>query len=87
MRVVRTTIALDDNVLDEAKRQARARGMTLGAFVEDALRTVLARRGEVDRPVIPVFRGGTGPRPGVDLTSNRALFEVLAEGAAPDTAR
>jgi hypothetical protein len=30
--------------------------------------------------VIPVFRGGTGPRPGIDLTSNRALYEVLDEG-------
>jgi len=29
---------------------------------------------------LPVFRGGNGPRPGVDLTSNRALYELLDEG-------
>ena len=28
----------------------------------------------------PVFTGGTGPRPGVDITSNRALYELFDEG-------
>ena len=74
---MRTTLALDDNVLAEAKRRARARGLSLGEFVEDALRVVLARTPPVDRPAIPVFRRGTGVRPGVDVTSNRALHEVL----------
>ncbi|CFA16504.1 PE-PGRS family protein [Mycobacterium tuberculosis] len=32
------------------------------------------------RPTVPVFDAGTGPRPGIDLTSNRALSEVLDEG-------
>ncbi len=31
------------------------------------------------RPTVPVFDGGTGPRPGLDLTSMRALSEVLDE--------
>lgn len=74
---MRTTIAVDDNVLAEAKRRAHARGVSLGAFIEDALRVVLARSQPSTRPEIPVFRHGTGPRPGVDLTSNRALQEVL----------
>jgi hypothetical protein len=34
-----------------------------------------------------VFRGGTGPRPGIDLTSNRALHEVLDEGLELDARR
>lgn len=33
-----------------------------------------------ERPPVPVFHGGTGPRPGVDLNSNRALYEALDEG-------
>jgi hypothetical protein len=74
---MRTTIAVDDNVLAEAKRRARARGMSLGEFVEDALRAAITRERPADRPVIPVFRGGTGPRPGIDLTSNRGLHEAL----------
>lgn len=31
-------------------------------------------------PDIPVFKGGGGLRPGVDITSNRALQELLDEG-------
>jgi hypothetical protein len=31
-------------------------------------------------PAVPVFRAGTGPRPGIDLSSNRALLEALDDG-------
>ncbi|CKR41137.1 antitoxin [Mycobacterium tuberculosis TKK_05MA_2015] len=50
-------------------------------MIEDALRRELAaaRTGGA-RPTVPVFDAGTGPRPGIDLTSNRALSEVLDEG-------
>lgn len=29
------------------------------------------------RPEVPVFRGGTGPQPGLDLTSNAAVQAAL----------
>lgn len=86
--IMRTTISIDDEVLASAREQARSRGQTLGQFVEDSLRRQLAatdRRGP--RPVVPVYRGGTGPRPGLDLTSNRALFEALDEGLELDARR
>lgn len=75
---MRTTIALDDNVLRAAKRRARRLGLTLGQLVEAALRRELARtpRPE-DRPVVPVFDEGTGLRPGIDATSMRELLEAL----------
>jgi len=85
---MRTTMAIDDEILDAAKRRARARGTTLGQVVEAALRRELAAdqdRGDV--PPIPVFTGGTGPRPGVDLASNRALYEVLDDGIDLDRRR
>jgi len=34
-----------------------------------------------------VFSGGTGPRPGIDLTSNRALHEALDDGVELDARR
>jgi hypothetical protein len=40
-----------------------------------------------DRPAVPVFRGGTGARPGVDLTSNQALHEALDDRLALDRRR
>jgi hypothetical protein len=40
-----------------------------------------------DVPTVPVFRSGTGRRPGIDLTSNRALHEALDEGLELDDRR
>jgi hypothetical protein len=85
---MRTTVSISDELLAAARDRARERGQTLGEVVEAALRRELsdaAPRGE--RPVVPVFRGGSGPRPGIDLTSNRALLEALDEGLELDSRR
>jgi hypothetical protein len=84
---MRTTIALDDQLLASAKRRARERGETLGQVVEDALRRELAEPAEVEPLAVPVFRGGEGPLPGIDLTSNRALREALDRGIELDALR
>lgn len=78
---MRTTVSISDELLRAAKTRARQTGKTLGEIVEAALRRELSdgpRDGE--RPVVPVFRGGTGPRPGIDLSSNAALYEALDDG-------
>ena len=75
---MRTTVSISDELLAAAKRRARERGQSLGTVIEGALRRELANvddRGP--RPTVPVFEGGSGPRPGLDLTSNRALHEIL----------
>jgi hypothetical protein len=78
VRIMRITVAVDDQLLTAAKERARARGQTLGQVVGDALRLSLAQRDGASAAVeVPVFRGGSGPRPGIDLGSNRALHEVL----------
>jgi hypothetical protein len=75
---MRTTVSVDDHLLAAAKQRARVRGQTLGQVVEDALRRELAEPANAEPVIdIPVFRGAAGPRPGVDLRSNRALAEVL----------
>ena len=79
---MRTTVAIDDHLLIAAKARARARGVTLGRLIEEGLRLEAARGTHVAaRPTIPVFDGGAGARPGIDLTSNRSMLEVLDEGA------
>lgn len=78
--IMRTTVAIDDHLLANAKRRARERGSTLGQLVEDALRRELAMPPPAEPVALPVFRGGNGPRPGIELTSNRALREALDEG-------
>lgn len=75
---MRTTIRLDDDLLREAKARAARAGRSLNDFIEDAVRVALraAPRG-VAAPEIPVFKGGRGVRPGVNLDSNAALLDVM----------
>ncbi|HSK26418.1 MAG TPA: ribbon-helix-helix protein, CopG family [Jiangellales bacterium] len=80
---MRTTISVDNELLAAAKRRARERGVSLGTVIEEALRRSLASEDEPTPPPVPVFRGGDGPRSGVDLTSNRALRELLDEESDP----
>jgi Arc/MetJ family transcription regulator len=85
---MRTTISISDELLAAAKRRARERGVTLGEVVDAALQRELSEPAERrEAPAVPVFRGGTGPRPGIDLTSNRALHEALDEGLELDDRR
>jgi Ribbon-helix-helix protein, copG family len=85
---MRTTVSISDELLAAARRRARERGQTLGEVMEAALRRELAQPGtHPERPPVPVFHGGTGPRPGLDLTSNRALLEALDDPLELDERR
>ena len=86
---MRTTVAINDKILQAAKRRARALGLTLGQLVEAALRRELSRSGDATsaRPDIPTFRNGTGLRPGVDASSTRALMELLDRDRRVDELR
>lgn len=75
---MRTTVSISDELLEAAKRQASARGTTVGQVIEAALRRHLAADEQhVDPPTVPIFTGGTGPRAGLDLSSNRDIYAVL----------
>lgn len=74
---MRTTVNIDDRLLAVAKRRAAERRLTLGEFVEEAVRRELVREIGQRAPVsLPVFSRGTGLRPGVD-GSNRGLYDAL----------
>lgn len=77
---MRTTISIDDELLRAAKEAARRSGLSLGQYIERALRRESASRpGPTEGPPIPVFRDGKGVRPGIDVSSTRALLEALDE--------
>jgi hypothetical protein len=82
---MRTTVAINDQLLTAAKAVARRRGYTLGRLVEEALRRELVQHNQVRPPEVPVFRGGTGPQPGVDLRSNRALIDLIEPARSSGT--
>lgn len=81
-RHMRTTVRLDEALLERAKREAGRRGETLTALIERGLRLVLAspqRRPERLHVEVPVCREGGGTLPGVDLDDSAALLDI-AEG-------
>lgn len=86
---MRTTVSISDELLEAARQRARTSGQTLGSVLEAALRRELARPPDSSaaRPAVPVFRDGSGPRPGLDLTSNQALHEAVDEGVPLDRRR
>ena len=80
---MRTTVRLDDALLERAKREAARQGETLTSLIERGLRLVLARphkSRERRRVEVPVWRAAGGTLPGVDLNDGAALLDVL-EGA------
>lgn len=79
---MRTTVRLDDALLDQAKREAARRGETLTSLMEKGLRLVLAqRRAAPRRPrvVLPVCRAGGGVLPGVDWNDSAALEDLMED--------
>lgn len=76
---MRTTIYLPDDLLKEAKRQAAESRRTLTAFIEDALREVLARRTQTVRgkPVQLTTFGWGGIQPGIDLDDKTSLLDLM----------
>ena len=78
---MRTTLTIDDGLLDQARQRAAASRRTLSQVVEDAMREAFARRAEAPRPIeLPVSRAGGGLRPGVSLDDRAGLQDLLDEG-------
>jgi hypothetical protein len=79
---MRTTVRLDDGLLEQAKAEARQKQKTLTSLIEEGLRLVLANGGTPPRRkkiVLPVSRERGGVLPGVDLDNNASLLDVMEE--------
>ena len=77
--MARTTISLEDQLLKSAKKAAAERGKSLAAFVEDAVREVLARRPERGTRKVKLPTAPGAPRPGVDLDHTGDLLYLMEE--------
>jgi predicted transcriptional regulator len=85
---VRTTINIDDDLYRAVKEAAARSGRTVAAVFEDAVRRGLAApesRVAADYRVRAMGNGGL--RPGIDLTSNAALAEVMEDHRGLDALR
>jgi len=79
MMLMRTTLTLDDDVLEAARRRAREQDRPLKQVINEALRQGLAL-GEAQRSTPYKFRLETVEGrvlPGVDLTDRDKLFELM----------
>jgi Arc/MetJ family transcription regulator len=80
-RHMRTTIRLDDALLDQARRESQRRKVTLTALISEGLRLAMARgvggAPKRLRVTIPVCRQGGGPVRGVDLDDSAALLDAM----------
>ena len=77
---MRTTVRLDDALLDGARREAARRRTTLTALIEQGLRLVLLRSLRPEsrpRVQLPVSRRGGGTLPGVDISDSADLLDRM----------
>jgi len=77
---MRTTISIEDTLLEQAREASLRRSCSLGEVIEDALRMSLAARPKstANRRGTPLktYRG-SGLQPGVDLASSASLLETM----------
>lgn len=75
---MKTTLNLNDRVLQQAKRRAARDGITLTRFVEDALRARLAGVKGAKPPFRLKLVTVTGHAPpNVDIADRDALYDVI----------
>jgi hypothetical protein len=77
---MRTTIRLNDDLFQRAKKQAADEGRTLTSLIEEGLTVILSkpkgiRRGRID---LPVSKASGGVLPRVDLTRSSDLEEIMS---------
>ncbi len=75
---MKTTLNIDDRLLERAKSLAAREGTTLTAIVEEALRARLAPRPKSTgdyRLALPTVKGTVLPR--IDVADRDALFDAL----------
>lgn len=80
---MRTTVRLDDALLERAKREAARRGTTLTALIERGLRLAMRqplKPVEKECIVLPECRVGGGVAPGVNLDDSASLQDRMDQG-------
>jgi len=75
---MRTTVRLDEGLLERARSEAARRGATLTSLIEEGLQLVLRRPKKPSKRSLvklPECRAGGGTLPGVDLDDSAALLD------------
>lgn len=72
-----TLVAIDERLVADAASLAAKTGRTVAEVVEDALREKLTKSGAISEPfrLLPIGTGGV--LPGVDLSNNASLLDIM----------
>ena len=79
---MRTTVRLDEALLERARQEAVKRKTTLTSLIEQGLELVLRRPMKVAmrQPImLPECRAGGGTLPGIDLNDSASLLDRMDE--------
>ena len=76
---MRTTVRINDDLLQRAKKRAIDEERTLTSLIEDGLALILAKPKTTrrERVELPVSKASGGVLPGVDLNRSSDLEEVM----------
>jgi hypothetical protein len=77
---MRTTVRLDDGLLDLARAEAQRRGTTLTALIEQGLRLAILpppSQARSTRVRLPTSRARGGSLPGIDLNDSAAVIDRM----------
>ncbi len=76
---MRTTIRINDDLLQRAKKRAADEGRTLISLIEDALTLIVAKpkASRRKRVELPVSQASGGVLPGIDLNQSSDLEEAM----------
>ncbi|MBM4288638.1 MAG: DUF2191 domain-containing protein [Deltaproteobacteria bacterium] len=76
---MRTTIRINDHLLEQAKARAAAEGRTLTSLIEEGLTILLSRPKDKRPPIkLPLSQATGGVLPGVDLNRSSDLEEIMS---------
>ena len=80
LRCMRTTVRINDDLLERAKKQAADERRTLTSLIEDGLALVLAKpkSGRRKRVELPISKASGGVLPGVGLNRSSDLEGVMS---------
>lgn len=74
---MKTTLNIDDTIMNRLRREAARQGKTMSELVEAALRLLLQTPGRKSKPKLrplPTFHGG---KPVVDIADRNALYDAM----------
>jgi hypothetical protein len=75
---MKTTLVLDDSLVEQVRQQAKARGVSMSSIVEEAIFRMLTEKAAPDpAPLeLPSFNSGGYL---VDITDRNAMYDALGD--------